>query len=221
MSQTQLVVLGASGNALDALDALQAEHEVVGFFDDDETRQGQSIEGIPILSRTALTKFPQAQAVALIGSEKSFAKRQQIIDGFGIATGRFSTILHPRAYVSRQAVLGNGVVVLPGVVIPSNARIGNHVLILPNTVIHHDSVVEDYSIIGAGVIIAGHVHIGASCYVGSGSTIKNNVTIGPRSLVGMGANVTKSFGNEMVLVGNPAREMKRGEEKVEPPPPPV
>ena len=82
-------------------------------------------------------------------------------------------------------------------------------LVLPNTVIHHDAMIEDFSIIGAGVIIAGHVRIGKSSYVGSGSTIRNGITLGTKSLVGMAANVTKSFGGSVVLVGNPAREMKR------------
>ncbi|TWH31053.1 MULTISPECIES: NeuD/PglB/VioB family sugar acetyltransferase [unclassified Aminobacter] len=209
MPKPQLVVLGASGNALDALDALQAGHEIVAFVDDDPARHGEMIDGVAIRPRAVLGDYPDAKVVALIGSEKSFARREEIIAGFGVPAGRFATIVHPRAHVSRQARLGRGTVVLAGATIPSNARLGDHVLVLPNTVIHHDAVIEDFSIIGAGVIIAGHVRIGKSSYVGSGSTIKNGITLGPKSLVGMAANVTKSFGENVVLVGNPAREMKR------------
>lgn len=209
MPKPQLVVLGASGNALDALDALQAGYEIVAFVDDDPARQGEMIDGVPIRPRGVLGEYPDAQVVALIGSEKSFGRREEIIGGFGLPAERFATIVHPRAHVSRQAWLGRGTVVFAGATIPSNARLGDHVLVLPNTVIHHDTVAEDYSIIGAGVIIAGHVRIGRSSYVGSGSTIRNGVTLGPKSLIGMAANVTKSFDGGVVLVGNPAREMKR------------
>jgi sugar O-acyltransferase (sialic acid O-acetyltransferase NeuD family) len=209
MMKPQLVVLGGGGNALDALDTLQTSYEVVAFVDDDVSRQQRTIGGIPVTSRSALTEYPDAKVVSLIGSEKTFTRREEIIAGFDIPQSRFGRVIHPLANVSAYASIGHDVIIFPGVTIPSNARVGNHIFILPNTVIHHDVVIEDYTIIGAGVIVAGNVKIGGSSYVGSGSSIKNNVEIGACSLIGMAANVTRSFKKESVLVGNPAKQLLR------------
>ncbi|MDR9774801.1 NeuD/PglB/VioB family sugar acetyltransferase [Rhizobium hidalgonense] len=209
MLKSQLVVLGGGGNALDALDTLQTSYEVVAFVDDDVTKQQRTIGGIPVTSRSALMKYPDAKVVSLIGSEKTFIRREEIIRSFNIHQSRFGRVIHPNANVSAYASIGRDVIIFAGVTIPSNARIGSHVFILPNTVIHHDSVIEDYTIIGASVVVAGNVNIGRSSFVGSGSSIKNNVEIGACSLIGMSANVTRSFKEESVLVGNPAKQLAR------------
>ena len=205
MAMRQLVVLGGGGNAKDALDTIQQGFEVVAFIDDDVTKQNTFLQNIPVLPRTALADFPDAQVVSLIGSEKTFAFRDRLIDDFGVEAGRFATIIHPSASVSKYASIGHDVVIFAGVSIPSNAKIGNHVFILPNTVIHHDTIVEDYAVIGSGVVIAGHVRIGRNSFIGSGSSIKNDVDIGDYSLVGMAANVIRNCEPRSVLVGNPAR----------------
>jgi sugar O-acyltransferase (sialic acid O-acetyltransferase NeuD family) len=208
MAKPELVVLGASGNAADAFEMLEASHEVIAFIDD-AAQPGRTFHGLPVLPRAGLARFPAAQVLCLIGSERTFRQRAEIIAGFGIAPERFATIVHPRASVSADAVLGRGVAVLAGVVIPSNARIGDHVLILPNTVVHHDAVVGECAIIGSNVVVAGGVEIGASAFVGSGATIKNGVAVGAASLIGMAANVVRSCPPGSVLVGNPARPLVR------------
>ena len=158
-------------------------------------------------SRDALSRFPEARVVSLIGSEHTHAERERIIGGFAVPPERFATVIHSRASVSKYASIGHDVILFPGVVIPSNAVIRDHVFILPNTVIHHDAVVESHVIIGAGVVIAGGARIGTGSFVGSGSTIKNQVEIGAHSLVGMSANVIRSCAPRSRLVGNPARPL--------------
>jgi sugar O-acyltransferase (sialic acid O-acetyltransferase NeuD family) len=157
------------------------------------------------MSRSALTQYPDAMVVSLIGSEKTFSHREKIIGNFDIKLARFATVIHPKSNVSSYASLGYDVIVHAGVTIPSNAKIGNHTFILPNTVIHHDVVVEDYCVIGANVVIAGGVIIEKNCYLGSSSSIKNDLRIGSGSLVGMAANVLKSCDENAILIGNPAR----------------
>ena len=52
-----ILVLGFGGNAIDAMDTIESNFDIVGFVDDDPERQLLNFEGIPVYSRVALEKF--------------------------------------------------------------------------------------------------------------------------------------------------------------------
>jgi sugar O-acyltransferase (sialic acid O-acetyltransferase NeuD family) len=205
-----LVVVGFSGNTLDAMATLQSGFEIAAFLDDNVALHGRRIEGIPVLPISRLTDFDGASVVCMIGSERSYLQREAIIARLRLQDGRFATIADPAARVSPMCRLGAGTVVFPGSVVTSNAVIGRHVLVLPLTVIHHDAVVGDFSLVGSRVVVAGGVTIGKACYIGSGSSLKNGIEIGDGALVGMAANVLKDVPPGATVIGNPARELRRG-----------
>ncbi|MDT8855526.1 NeuD/PglB/VioB family sugar acetyltransferase [Paracoccaceae bacterium Fryx2] len=209
MQKAPLVVIGFNGNALDALETLQSSFEIVAWLDDNPALHGRRVENAPILPMSDIAAFPDAQVVCMIGSERSYPHRHDIVARLGLPDTRFATIVDPAARVSRLCLLGHGAVVFPGVVITSNAVIGNHVMLLPQTVVHHDAVVGDYSLLGSGVVVAGSVKVGRACYIGSGSTIRNGLAIGDGSLVGMAANVLRDVAPGSVVAGNPARLLRR------------
>ncbi|MGI6176208.1 MAG: sugar O-acetyltransferase [Christensenellales bacterium] len=60
-----------------------------------------------------------------------------------------------------------------------------------------------------GLESAKPVRIGESCWIGGHAVILPGVTLGDRVVVGAGAVVTKSFGDDVVIAGNPARVIKR------------
>jgi sugar O-acyltransferase (sialic acid O-acetyltransferase NeuD family) len=202
-----LLIFPCNGNGLEAVDALGDGHELIGFVDDTPSKQGIGPFGFPVLQRSALTTFSDASVLAVPGGPTSYLQRRTVIEGLDVAVGRFATVTHPSACVSRFAKIGYNVLIMAGVVITSNAVIGNHVCILPNSVVHHDASVGDWSLIGAGVTVAGGTTIGRNCYIGSGSSIINDVDIGDGALVGLGTNVLASVPAKARVVGNPARQI--------------
>lgn len=207
MATPSIILIGLSGNTLEILEAVQADHKVVAILSDDP-RHGPSFEGIPIAPLAQAKSLGADSYLFLIGSEKSFLRRQQMIDTLQIPEHQYAIIRHPRAHVSAFAKLGAGSVLYPGVVVTSNATLGNHAMILPNSVIHHDVKIGACSIIGSNVTIAGSVSIGRSCYIGSASSIRNGISIGDGALIGMAANVVKDVPAGAVMVGNPARQIR-------------
>jgi acetyltransferase-like isoleucine patch superfamily enzyme len=61
------------------------------------------------------------------------------------------------------------------------------------------------------VHLAGSVTIEPECYLGQSSTIRQCLQVGRHSLVGMGAVVVKDVAPDSVVMGNPARWVRKNE----------
>jgi sugar O-acyltransferase (sialic acid O-acetyltransferase NeuD family) len=194
-----------NGNAIEALNCISDHYRVIGFVDDEPSKQGISAYGVPVFERSSFKKYFTAKVLAVPGSPTTFLYRDQIIHDLNIDDNRLITVIHPKAVISKYAIIGKNVLIMAGVILTSNVIIGDHVCILPNTVIHHDSKIADYTLIGSNVTIAGYTAVSDKCYIGSGTSIINGITIGKESLIGMGSNVIKSIPDNSKVVGNPAR----------------
>lgn len=205
----RLLIFPFNGNALEAMDCIDGQYELIGFIDDTKEKQGQTKWGYPVFDRSALETYKDAKVLAVPGSPLSYKKRAEHIASLGIGKERMATVVHPKASIGKHVKLGTNCLIMAGVVITSNATIGDHVCILPNTVIHHDAVVNDYTLIGCSVAIAGGTTIERNCYIGSGTNMMNGLTIGEFSLVGLGSNVLKSIPADSKVAGNPAKEIRK------------
>jgi sugar O-acyltransferase (sialic acid O-acetyltransferase NeuD family) len=214
----KLVILGTGGTARDILDTVLdlnatgagAGFDCVGFLDDNRAVWGSSLHGVPVLGplRSA-RELSDCVFVNGIGSSGNFWRKGDIIAGTGIAIDRFATVIHPTASVSRSASIGRGVVILQHVSVTSNATIGDHVVVLPNSVVSHDDWIGDYTCVAGGVCISGNVRVGRSCYIGSRSALISGIEVGNGSLIGMGSVVLHDVEPNSVVVGNPARLLRR------------
>lgn len=87
-------------------------------------------------------------------------------------------------------------------------RIGNNAMFGPNcqllTPLHPLNAEERI----AGLEFGAPITIGDNVWLGGGVTILPGITLGDNVVVGAGSVVTKSFGDNVVLGGNPARVIK-------------
>ena len=214
MQPKRIVILGAGGNSLGILDAIEAlnairpTYVVEGILDDIPENQGRVVLGAKVIGKIEdAPRLAGCVFVNGISSVASFRKIPEVIRRTGLARERFETIVHPRATVASSARVGAGTAILAGSVMCPEAVIGDHVIILQNTTVNHHSRIGDFTTLSAGITILGYIEIGANAFIGGGATLAPLVKVGDGGLVGAGSVVIRDVPAGRVHAGNPAREI--------------
>lgn len=136
------------------------------------------------------------------------AARERFIHVIEKQHGSLVSLIHPKATVSKSAIIGYGSVVMAGAVINTGAKIGNGVIVNTCSSIDHDSVICDFVHVSVGAHIAGATKIARNSFIGAGATVINNVSIFENCIVGAGATVISDLTESGTYVGIPARRIK-------------
>ena len=204
-----VIVLGAGGHGRVVADTLRAAGETVrGLVDRDASRAGEAINGFTILGTDdVLVDFdPATTSLANgIGSIGSTAARRNIFDRMKADGWSFAAVVHPAAWVSPDASVGEGVQVLAGAVVQIGAHIGANSILNTRASVDHDCQIGDHSHIAPGATLSGGVQIGSGTHIGTAAAIIQGVHLGDNCLVAAGAVVTRDFPSGSQLFGVPAR----------------
>ena len=101
------------------------------------------------------------------------------------------TLIDPSAVISSDVKIGNGTVIMAGVICQTNCIIGDNCIINTNSSIDHECNISNNVHIAPGSTLCGNVIIGENTFIGAGSTIINNVIIGNNNIIGAGSLVLK------------------------------
>lgn len=211
-----LAICGAGGLGREVLELAsiinlkQQRWDNIIFIDD--VKQGQMVNGVKVYTyREAKNNFGQDLELTVGVGEP--IKRERIFTEIMEDQIPIATLIHPDVRIPNTAFVGRGVTIQMGNFISCNVSIGDYVYIQPHANIGHDCILKKGCIISAFCNIAGGVSIGEFSYLGSSSVIKEKVSIGNYSIISMASAVYRDIGNEIIAVGNPARPMKRNEDK--------
>jgi len=206
------VVWGASGHASVVANILQLQQtfEIAGFIDDvNPERQGKFFCGKKIFGGKEQLPSLRLQNI------------KHIVLGFGHCSARIKlgefllkegfqlvNVYHPNATIANSIEVGQGTVILAGVVVDPVCQIGDYCIVNNNSTICHNSIIGEGVHICPGVHIGGHVNIGTASWIGIGSCVADRVTIGSGSFVGAGSVVVKDIPDGVLAYGNPARVIR-------------
>lgn len=88
-------------------------------------------------------------------------------------------------------------------VIEDDVKLDDHIHIA------HNCHIKEKTVITAGAIFGGGVVVGKACWIGLQATIKNQVHLADRTAVGTHANVVKDSEPGDILIGNPAKLLRK------------
>ena len=214
---TPLIIVGAGGFARETAQAARAavdagaDWDVLGFVDDNPELEGTLVDDLRVLGPIEFARDSDAAVVVCTGRPDNYFSRKRLVRRLGLPSGRYATVVHPSAALASDTVLGEGSVLLAGVVATAAVSIGSHVAVMPQTVLTHDDRVSDFATVASGVRLGGGVTVDEGAYVGAGALVRQGLRIGDWSLLGMGSVALESVPSAEVWVGVPARKLRKVE----------
>ena len=208
--KNKLLIFGSSGHSSVVIDAVEksGDYEIAGLLDDFR-KPGEKTLDYAVLGDThdlpaLLDQHKNCHFFVAIGdnwtrsliASKIRALKKDIV---------FATIIHPSAQIGRNVKIGQGSVVMAGVVLNSGSVIGRGCIVNTLAGIDHDCALGDYASIAPNAVLGGNVVVEEHSAVSIGATIKQGVKIGQHTVVGAGSVVLKDFGDRLTVYGAPAR----------------
>jgi len=209
----RVVIYGAGGQGRVVLDILRSLDDVlvVGFLDSNKSLHGSAVDGLPVMGdinrlSSLVLDQPDISAIVAIGDNQA---RREIAQQLRSQHIPLINAIHPRAFISPSVVVGSNVTVAPGAIVCAHSRIGDDVIINTGAIVEHENCIGDGVHIAPGAKLAGRVTVGECAFVGIGATVIGNLSIGTSAVVGAGAVVLHDVEPFTVVVGIPAKPIKK------------
>lgn len=191
-------LFGASGHAKVITDIIDANGDSVGCLYDDAPHCDM-IAGRPVLKSSDV--HVAGPMIISIGANRI---RKLISERYLVEYARYA---HPQSIISPSAKIGEGTVVMQGVIIQSDVVIGRHCIINTGASVDHECVVGDFAHISPHATLCGNVHVGEGSWIGAGVTVIPGVKIGDWCVVGAGSVVINDIPDNTTAVGNPCKRI--------------
>ena len=175
MSKKKLLLVGAGG--FGRMVAEQAMLQYDCAFVDDGQVVGAEICGIPVVGGLAdLPELRKEYGLLVVGIGNNWF-RAQVYEKAKALDYVFPNIVAPSAYISPNAKVGCGCVVLQNACVQNGASVGDGALLNAGMEIHCDATVENYALIYTNSVIRTGATVGNFARIGSNCTISNNATV--------------------------------------------
>jgi sugar O-acyltransferase (sialic acid O-acetyltransferase NeuD family) len=179
--EMRVAIVGAGGYGRVALDVLLASgfgNRVLGFYDDAHTALSGEVRGVPILGDVGMLKsMLSVEPVHVVVAITDNGARLQVANSLRGLGARFLSAVHPKAYVSEAAVVGDGSVVAAGAIVHPDAAVGSHCFLGPQSVVDRDAEVGAGTWISAGAIVGPGAHLGARVVLGQNSSVGRKAVV--------------------------------------------
>lgn len=211
----RVVGVGAGGHAKVVIDILRllGAYELVGLLDPNPELRRTNVLGVRVLGDDNLLPKMWSDGVRHafigLGAIAGTQHRRRLYEmvrryGFEIVEA-----VHPQAVLAASADIGHGPTVMANAVIGAAARLGDDVIVNTSAVVEHDCVVGNHVHIATGARLAGSVRVGDGALIGLGACVRQSINIGRNSIVGAGAVVVDDVPECTVVVGIPARSLRK------------
>ena len=185
------------------------------FVDDDPVKVGTEVHGLPVISFQDLCDEPDRdRLVSVAVSDGSI--RRRLVERCEEMGFQFYSVADPSHIAYDNVHVGEGGILCAFTMITGDATIGRHFQCNIYSYVAHDCRIGDFVTFAPRVSCNGRVEIDDFAYIGTGAVIKQGnpnrpLRIGRGAIVGMGAVVLRDVGPGEVVVGNPARAIRKSD----------
>jgi sugar O-acyltransferase (sialic acid O-acetyltransferase NeuD family) len=183
-------------------------YEVAAFSVEREYARKTELFGLPVVHFEELQeRYPPAEYRAFVAISYTQLNRVRARLCREARSKGYSLVSYvsSKAFVWRNAEIGENCFILEHNVIQYAVKIGNNVTLWSGNHIGHQSVIRDNAFISSHVVVSGYCEVGENCFLGVNSAIANNVRIAPDCIIAMGAVINRNTEERKVYKGNPGR----------------
>lgn len=182
--------------------------EVLGFLDNDPTKAGHLFEGYPVFGGVELAHRWVEGAEFINVITRDAITRNSTSEQLRLQGVRFGQFIYPGTNLD-MVDIGAGSYIQEQAILQARVSLGWNCSVSAGAIINHESSLGDSVFVAPGANICGKVNVGNQVFIGASAVILPRLTIGDRAVIGAGAVVTKDVVAGSVVMGNPAREVKK------------
>ncbi len=203
---SKLLIIGAGGHGLVVADAAikQGLWSEVDFLDDNTSIEVQIPNSSIIGKVSEINNFKdkyQDVFVAIGDNQHRIKLISEIVaSGFNVPI-----IRHPTSIVSMSVKIDAGCFLAANSVLGVRVRLGVGCIVNTAATVDHENQISKGVHISPGAHLGGGVKVGEYSWIGIGASVREQVLIGANVVVGAGAAVVGDVGDNLQVVGVPAR----------------
>ena len=187
----EILLIGDGGHSKSVIDVAeqQGQFKIAGIVGTAKSI-GSEVLGYKVIGDDLdIDKFSKSYkyAIVAVGQIHTPEIRIKIYSSLMKSGFILPSIISPRSYVSRYAVIGSGSIIMHDVVVNANTIIGDNCIINSKALIEHDSIIHSHCHISTSVTINGNVIVGEGSFIGSGAVTNNSIVIKKNSFFKAGA----------------------------------
>jgi sugar O-acyltransferase (sialic acid O-acetyltransferase NeuD family) len=203
---SRIIIVGAGGFGREVALYLRESYPdtpIHGFLDDNPHALDGHDTSVPLVGKVKGWR-PGQDDLVVLGVGTPGARRDLATRLSGL-NAQFLTLIHPRALVAPNAVLGNGVIVGPFAYVSPEARLGDHVVLNVYASAGHDTSVGAFCVLSPYVTLHGNSIVEDEVFLGSHSIVTREKRVGARARIGASSVVYTDVPSGRLALGNPAR----------------
>lgn len=208
----RLILLGGGGHCTSCIEAIESsgDWDIVGIIDLPAKIRAEVL-GYPIIGSDedvpSFVKNKRSFFMVTLGQIKTASERSRLYSLVKDNGGRLPIVKASTAYVSGNALLGDGCIVLHKAFVNAGARLGKNGIINTGAILEHNVIIGDHCHISTMAVLNGGARIGNECFIGSGTIISQSISICDKCIIGAGTVVLKDITRPGFYAGIPARRI--------------
>ncbi|GGA86907.1 hypothetical protein GCM10011491_13230 [Brucella endophytica] len=215
MKSKKLVLVGAGEFALIAYEyfTYDSGYDVAAFAVERDYIKEQQINGLPVVPFEELNEQydpAEYELFVAIPASQLNRLRTRLYLAAKERGYSFATYISSRAFVWRNAIIGENCFIFEHNTVQPFVEIGNNVILWSGNHIGHRTIIRDNCFLSSHVVVSGYCDIGESCFVGVNATFNDRVSVPHDCVIASGTLVNKSLKNpERIYHGSPVEEFPR------------